>query len=213
MGEKGTIIGVLKDFHLTSLQEPTSPLIVQLTGAWPGGCILVRTVAGKTDMAIASMEKIAKDLNPKFSFTYHFTDEEYQKLYKSEDIVGSLSNYFAALAIFISCMGLLGLAMFTGEQRTKEIGIRKVLGASVISLFSLLSREFILLVMIAQLIASPLAWAAMHNWLQDYAYRIHIGGWIFVFAGLTAILIALLTVSFQALKSAFMNPARSLRSE
>ncbi|MDP4129149.1 MAG: ABC transporter permease [Bacteroidota bacterium] len=212
-GKKGTIIGVVKDFHLTSLQEPMSPLIVQLSGSWPGRCILVRTVAGKTDMAIASMEKIAKDLNPKFPFTYHFTDEEYQKLYKSEDIVSSLSDYFAALAIFISCMGLLGLAMFTAEQRRKEIGIRKVLGASVMSLFSLLSREFILLVMIALLIASPLAWTVMHNWLMDYAYRIHIGGWIFGFAGLMAIFIALLTVSFQALKSAFMNPVKSLRTE
>ncbi len=146
-------------------------------------------------------------------FTYYFSDEEYQKLYKSEQVVSKLSDYFAFLGIFISCLGLLGLAMFTAEQRTKEIGIRKVLGASVVSLFTLLSKEFIILVVIALLIASPLAWWAMHAWLQGFAYKVPIGIWVFAVAGVLAILIALLTVSFQAIKAAVANPVKSLRTE
>jgi len=128
-------------------------------------------------------------------------------------VVDQLSNYFSVLAIFISCLGLLGLVMFSAEQRTKEFGIRKVLGASPAILFSLLSREFLLLVLIALAIASPVAWLTMNNWLQDYQYRINITWSIFVIAGLVALTIALLTVSFQAVKSAIANPVKSLRTE
>jgi putative ABC transport system permease protein len=162
---------------------------------------------------LASLEKICKELNPKFPFTYKFSDEEYQKLYKSEQVVSQLANYFAFLGIFISCLGLLGLVMFTAEQKMKEFGIRKVLGASAGSLFNLMSKEFLLLVVIALAVATPLAWLAMNSWLQDYVYRIHISWWMFVIAGLLAILVALLTVSFQAIKAALANPVKSLRSE
>jgi len=144
---------------------------------------------------------------------YQFSDKEFEKLYKNEAVVSKLSDAFAALGIFISCLGLLGLAMFTAEQRTKEIGIRKVLGASVGSLFTLLSREFVMLVIIAMIIATPVAWWAMSKWLQNYQYHIPIAWWIFVLAGVIAILITLVTVSFQSIKAALMNPIKSLRSE
>jgi ABC-type antimicrobial peptide transport system permease subunit len=189
------------------------PLIVRLRNPTDDGYILVRLDAQHTKEALAGLEKISNNLNPKFPFTYHFTDEQYRKQYKSDVIVANLSNCFAALAIFISCMGLLGLAMFTAEQRTKEIGIRKVLGAGVFSLLTLLSGEFLLLVLIALVIATPLAWWAMYTWLQDYAYQIHIEWWFFALAGAAAILIALLTVSFQAVRAASANPVKSLRSE
>jgi len=210
---QGKIVGVLKNFHLTTLHEPIMPLIVRLRNPTDDGYILVRLDAQHTKEALAGLEKISNNLNPKFPFTYHFTDEQYRKQYKSDVIVANLSNCFAALAIFISCMGLLGLAMFTAEQRTKEIGIRKVLGAGVFSLLTLLSGEFLLLVLIALVIATPLAWWAMYTWLQDYAYQIHIEWWFFALAGAAAILIALLTVSFQAVRAASANPVKSLRSE
>jgi putative ABC transport system permease protein len=210
---KGTIIGVLKDFHFNSLHTQINPLILRLGENIEWGSALVRTEPGKTRQALASLEKVCGELNPKFPFTYKFSDEEYQKLYKSEQVVSQLANYFAFLAIFISCLGLLGLVIFTAEQRTKEFGIRKVLGASPASLFNLLSKEFLLLVLIAMVIASPLAWIAMNNWLQNYVYRINISWWMFVIAGSAALLIALMTVSFQAIKAAVANPVKSLRTE
>ena len=211
--KKGTIIGVLKDFHFNSLHTEINPLVLRLGENIEWGAALVRTEPGKTKEALASLEKICKELNPKFPFTYQFSDEEYQKLYKSEQVVSQLANYFAFLGIFISCLGLFGLVIFTAEQKTKEFGIRKVLGASAASLFNLLSKEFLLLVIVALIIASPLAWLAMNSWLQDYVYRIHISWWMFVIAGLLAILVALITVSFQAIKAAMANPVKSLRSE
>ncbi len=212
-GKKGSIVGVLKNFHFASLHEPIKPMILRLGEKDSWGNILVRTEAGKTKQALVNLEKLYKQLNPKFPFTYSFADEEYQKLYKSEQVVSKLSDYFAFLGIFISCLGLLGLVMFTAEQRTKEIGIRKVLGASVSSLYTLLSREFIILVVIALIIASPLAWWAMNAWLQSFAYRIPIALWVFAAAGALAVLIALITVSFQAIKAAIANPVKSLRTE
>jgi hypothetical protein len=211
--KKGSIIAVLKDFHFNSIHQPINPLIIRLGEEEDWGWALVRTEAGKTKQALAGLEKLCKELNPQFPFSYLFSDEEYQKLYKNEQVISKLANYFAFLAIFISCLGLLGLAMFTAEQRTKEIGIRKILGASIASLFTLLSKEFLLLVSLALIIASPVAWWMMNNWLQDYAYRIPISWWMFVLAGLMAILIALITVSFQATKAAVANPVKSLRTE
>jgi putative ABC transport system permease protein len=174
---------------------------------------MIRIKAGMTKVAISHLGKICKTLNPQFPFSYSFSDEQYQKMYKSEEIVSRLSNVFAVFAIFISCKGLLGLAMFTSEQRTREIGIRKVLGAGIVSLFTLLSGEFIMLVGIAILIASPIAWWAMDAWSQDFAYHIKIDWWIFLFAGLAAIFIALLTVSFQSIRAALVKPIQSLRAE
>ena len=212
-GKKGTIIGVVKDFHFSSLRLPIEPLILRLHDNATWGTALIKTEKGKTKEALASLEQLCKTLNPKFPYTYQFADEEFTKLYTSESVINKLSNYFAFLAIFISCLGLLGLVMFTAEQRTKEIGVRKVLGASVAGLFTLLSKEFLQLVTIALLIASPLAWWAMNSWLKDYQYRTDISWWIFAVAGLLAVFIALATVSFQAIKAALANPIKSLRTE
>lgn len=212
-GRKGTVIGVIKNFHFASLHDEINPLVLRLTEADNSGYILVRTTAGQTSQAIATLRLLNKQLNPAFPFNYQFADEEYYKKYKSEEVTGKLSNYFAFLAIFISCLGLLGLAMFTAEQRTKEIGIRKILGASVAQLFTLLSREFLALVLIALLIATPAAWWAMTGWLQNYAYHTSIPIWIFAVAGSLALLIALATISFQALKVSLASPIKSLKKE
>jgi ABC-type antimicrobial peptide transport system permease subunit len=210
---KGTIIGVVKDFHFSSLHEAINPLMLRLGENFDGGIALVKTEPGKTKEALASLGKLYKELNPKVPFTYKFSDEEYQKLYKSEQVVSQFANYFAFLAIFISCLGLLGLVIFTAEQRTREIGIRKVLGATVPNVVGLLSKDFLKLVFIANLISWPLGWWAMNTWLQNVEYRTAINWWVFVLAGLTAVLIALLTVSFQAIKAAIANPVKSLRTE
>lgn len=212
-GRPGTIIGVLKDFHFNSVYREVNPLVLRAGENMEWGSAMIRTEPGKTKQALASLEKVCKQLNPKFPFTYKFSDEEYAKLYKSEQVISKLADYFAFLAIFISCLGLLGLVMFTAEQRTKEFGIRKVLGASPVSLFGLLSKEFLLLVLLAMIIASPLAWLAMDNWLKDFVYKISISWWMFIIAGAVAVLIALITVSFQAVKAALANPVKSLRTE
>jgi predicted permease len=210
---QGKIIGVVKDFHLTSLHQKIMPLVIRMRNPDEGGNILVRIDARHTKEVMTSLGQLCTTLNPQFPFTYYFTDDQYLKQYKSDVIVSRLSNGAAILAIFISCMGLLGLAMFTAEQRTKEIGIRKVLGAGIFSVLTLLSGEFLLLIVIALVIASPLAWWAMHNWLHNYEYRIRIQWWFFGLAGALALLIALAIVSFQAMKAALVNPVKSLRSE
>ncbi|MBS1503500.1 MAG: ABC transporter permease, partial [Bacteroidetes bacterium] len=212
-GKKGKIVGIIKDFHFNSLHNPIYPLVVHLDPKASFGNIIIRTKPGQTREAIASIEKLCKELNPKFTVSYQFADLEYKKMYDNEQVVSKLSDAFAALGIFISCLGLLGLAMFTAEQRTKEIGIRKVLGASVGSLFTLLSKEFVILVVISLVLATPFAWWAMGKWLLNYQYHIDIAWWIFLLAGFIAVLITLVTVSFQATKAALMNPIKSLRSE
>lgn len=213
-GDPGKIIGVMKDFHHNSLKVPIEPLILRLfRGDRTWGSVIVRTEAGNTKQAIASMESTFKKFNPGFPFRYYFTDDEIAKNYKSEYTVSKLSRYFAFLAIFISCLGLFGLITFTAEQRTKEIGIRKVLGASVGGIVRMLSKDFLKLVLIAAIIAFPLAWLAMNKWLADFAYRVEIGWVVFVVAGLVAILIALVTISVQAIKAALANPVKSLRTE
>ncbi|MDR3711289.1 MAG: ABC transporter permease [Puia sp.] len=209
---KGPIIGVVKDFHLHSLHEAITPLILTLQ---PGNVSLfmVRTEKGKTQEAVTSLQSMAQKYNPAYPFEYHFLDELYEQTYKSEMIVGKLVRIFAVMAILISCLGLFGLATFTAEQRIKEIGIRKVLGASVSGIAALLSKEFLRLVFIALVIASPIAWWAANNWLSGFVYRISIGWQVFVLAGLAAILIALVTVSSRAIKAALSNPVKALRSE
>lgn len=215
-GKKGQIIGLMKDFHHNSLHVPIEPLIIRLhLKSWgnPFGNIIVRTEQGKTTQAIASMEKIFKKFNPGYPFKYYFADQEIASRYKSEYTVSKLSRYFAFLAIFISCLGLFGLVTFTAEQRTKEIGIRKVLGASVPGIVQMLSKDFIKLVLIASVIAFPVAWWFVNSWLQDFAYRVPIGWTAFVISGIAAVLIALITVSFQAIKASMSNPVKSLRTE
>jgi putative ABC transport system permease protein len=212
-GVQGKIIGVLKDFHFSSLHEQIRPLIIPFGERETYGTALIRTQPGKTKEALASLKSLYKQLNPNFQFSYTFSDEEYNKLYNDEQIIGKLSDAFAFLAIFISCLGLLGLAMFTAEQRTKEIGIRKIVGANVASLFVLLSQEFLILVVIALFIASPVAWYAMNKWLQGFAYHTPLQLWMFALSGGLIVFIALATVSFQAIKAALVNPIKNLRSE
>jgi ABC-type antimicrobial peptide transport system permease subunit len=166
-----------------------------------------------THEALGKIGDIFKKYNPGGPFEYKFTDEEYARKFSDEQRTGSLATVFAILAIFISCLGLFGLAAFVAEQRIKEIGVRKVLGASVFNLWRLLSKDFLLLVIIALIIAVPLSYYFMHNWLQNYEYRTQLAWWIFAVAGIAAFLITLLTVSFQAIRAALMNPVKSLRTE
>ena len=212
-GKQGTIIGVVKDFHFNSLHDPIQPLILRMREDEISGNALVRIDPAKTKQALRSFDALSKQFNPKFPFTYQFLDEAYNSLYTSEQMINKLAGYFAFIAIFICCLGLLGLVMFTAEQRIKEIGIRKVLGANTASVFGLLSKDFLVLVFIAFVIASPLAWWAANNWLTGFAYRIHISWWIFLLAGFLAMIIALATISVQALKAAMANPVKSLRTE
>ncbi len=212
-GKPGTIVGVVKDFHFNSLHEPIRPLVLRMGENIGWGVILVRTQPGKTKEALESLEQLCKEINPKFPFTYGFLDEEYQKLYKSEQVIGKLADAFAFLGIFISCLGLLGLAMFTAQQRVKEIGIRKVLGAGAASLFNLLSREMLVLVGASLLIAAPIGWLAMNKWLSAYAYKVDITVWTVIEAGVLVFVIALSTISFQAVRAVRANPVESLRTE
>ncbi|KAA0989590.1 ABC transporter permease [Dyadobacter aurulentus] len=208
----GKIVGLMQDFHFNSLHEQIRPLIIRFS---PGhyGNILIRTQPGQTAGALASVERLYKKINPKFPFKYSFVDSDYERTYRSEDIVGRLATIFSGLAIFIACLGLFGLAAFTAEQRTKEIGVRKVLGASVAGIVALLSGDFLKLVCTAILIATPVSWFVMNKWLTSYAYKIEISWWVFVLAGLLSIGIALLTISFQSIKAALMNPVKSLKNE
>jgi ABC-type antimicrobial peptide transport system permease subunit len=151
--------------------------------------------------------------NPGYPFDYRFVDDQFNQMFLSEMLMSKLARVFAVLAILISCLGLFGLAAYTAERRTKEIGIRKVLGASVAGLTGLLSKDFLRLVVLSCLIAFPVAWWAMHDWLQNYEYRVHIQWWVFAVAGILSVLIALFTISFQAIKAAMSNPIKNLRTE
>lgn len=210
---EGKIIGVLKDFHVASMHQAIEPLIVRLDENRQWASILVRTEKGKTKEALSGLDKLYRTMNPKFPFTYQFSDLEFAKLYQSEQLVGKLSNYFAFLAIFISCLGLFGLATFAASQRTREISVRKILGASVSNILALLSGSFLKPVAMAILIASPIAWYVMNKWLDDFAYKIAIRWWMFAVAGVTVIVVALATISFQAIKAAIANPVKSLKTE
>ncbi|SEL53700.1 ABC transporter permease [Parapedobacter koreensis] len=210
---QGQVIGVLEDFHFNSMHHTIEPLIVRLDENWGWGTILVRIAPGQTAPALKGLEQVNKTLNPAIPFTYQFSDWEFSKLYHSEQLVSRLASCFAVLALIVSCLGLFGLATFTAAQRVKEIGVRKVLGASVMSVVYLLSAGFIRLVLLAILIASPIAWWAMNSWLEDFAYRIAIEWWMFIIAGLVAAVIALLTISGQAIRAAVANPVESLRDE
>jgi ABC-type antimicrobial peptide transport system permease subunit len=212
-GRSGTIIGVIDDFHFESLHVPIEPLIIALREKNTWGNVIIRTRAGKTKEALASIESLVKQINPALPFTYSFADDEYAKKYKSEQVISKLANGFAGMAILISCLGLFGLAAFMAEQRSKEIGVRKILGASATSIILLLTKDFLKLVVLAFMIASPLAWYVMNKWLTNFAYQIDIEWWMFAMAALLAIAIALLTVSYQSIKAALVNPIKSLRSE
>jgi putative ABC transport system permease protein len=211
-GRTGTIIGVVKDFHFRSLQEVIKPLSIRIE---PRACDLlsVNIDGHHIPGTIAAIERKWKELLPDKPFSYFFLDEFFDKQYRAEDRFGKLFLYFAGLAIFISCLGLMGLASYSTVQRTKEIGVRKVVGASVSQIVFLLSRDFLQLVLLAFVVSAPIAWWLIEGWLNGFAYRIPVYWWIFAIAGLLAVLIAVLTVSFQAIRAALVNPVNSLRSE
>jgi putative ABC transport system permease protein len=208
----GTIIGVVKDFHFASMKQKIEPAIFEYKPQ-KDGAIYIKTTGQGATAAIAAAEVEWKQYNAGYPFGYTFLDDSFNKLYQSEQRTGTLFNVFAMIAIIISCLGLFGLAAFTAQIRTREIGVRKVLGASVSTIISLLARDFIKLVLVAIVIAVPLAWYMMDKWLQDFAYKINIGWSVFLLSGAIAILIAIITISFQSIKAALANPVKSLRTE
>jgi ABC-type antimicrobial peptide transport system permease subunit len=212
-GTNITIVGVVNDFIYNDMYSTPSPLIMYADTSNTSVMSLRFKPGTNLTTALPAVEKVLKTHNPGYPFEYYFVDAEFDKIFKTETLIGKLAGVFSVLAIFISCLGLFGLAAYTAERRTKEIGIRKVLGASAQGLAALLSKDFLLLVAISCLIAFPLAWWAMNNWLQTYSYRIDIQWAVFVLSGLLALMIAILTVSFQAIKAAVANPVKSLRTE
>lgn len=212
-GEDRVVVGVVKDMVMESPYNPVKPTIFFLQYEWANVItIRIKPTMSATE-ALAAIGPVFRKYNPESPFEYEFTDLEYAKKFDAEKRIGNLATFFAALAIFISCLGLFGLASFVAEQRTKEIGVRKVLGASVFNLWKMLSREFVVLVILSCLVAIPLASYFLHQWLQQYEYRTQLSWWIFALTGLGALVITLLTVSYQAIKAALMNPVKSLRAE
>ena len=210
---KGKIIGLTNDFNNDNLHRGIEPLIF-LYSKTVGSNYFIRINGNvPVNTTLASIEKTFKKYSPAYPFDYSFLDEVFANEYRTETIIGRLSLIFTTIAILISCLGLFGLAAYSAAKRTKEIGVRKVLGASVSNIVALLSEDFIKLVAIAFVIAVPVAYFIMRRWLQDFTYRINISWWIFILAGIAAILIALITVSFQSIKAAMANPVKSLRTE
>ncbi len=207
----GTVRAVIKDFHFASFHNPIKPLVL-FNETW-GDNLLVKLSGNNIERTISFLGTKWKKIVSHRPFEYSFLEESYNKMYDSELRLGKLLNIFATVAILLAVLGLFGLSAYAIQQRIKEIGIRKVLGASVLNLVTLLSKDFLKLVAIASLIAFPIAWLAMNKWLQDFAYRVNIPWWIFLAAGLITVIIALLTVSFQVIKAAFVNPVKNLRTE
>ena len=212
-GQKFTVVGVVKDFVYNNMYADATPLILFCDPANTNFLTIRLKDNANIANALSKVESVIKANNPGYPVAYNFVDDQFNQYFKSEVLIGKLAGVFAVLAIVISCLGLFGLSAFTAERRTREIGIRKVLGASISGLATLLSKDFILMVLLSCVISFPLSWWMMHNWLQDYQYRASISLWVFVIAGMSAIIIAVITVSFQAVKAALMNPVKSLRSE
>jgi putative ABC transport system permease protein len=216
-GKNGKIVGVVKDFHFSSFHNKIEPLILQFpTKGQESGRYRLLTIRCQPGTMIKCLGEIKETWRVWFSnvpFNYYFLDDNLNTLYRAEERMGTLFQYFTFLAIFIACLGLYGLILFSAEQKTKEVGIRKVLGAPVRSVMLLLSKEFILLVVSANIIAWPIAWIVMNKWLQNFAYRIDLTIWPFLISGLLALVIALLTVSWQVIRVATANPVESLRYE
>lgn len=206
-----TIIGVVKDFNFSSLRENITPVVMMLDKN--NGCLAIRVQPQNIKPLLSKLEAKYKALAPEGHFNYSFMDADFEAAYRTEQRMGSLFIIFTSLAIIIACLGLFGLAAYAAEQRNKEIGIRKALGASVTNIVTMLSADFIKLVLIAIIIALPLAWYSMHQWLQNFAYRTGIHWWVVTGAGVLALIVAFLTISFQAIKAAVANPVKSLRSE
>jgi putative ABC transport system permease protein len=212
---RGHIIGVIKDFHFESMHQSIVPIVLLMSPFSNPyfNNLSVKFSGTNTDKSLNSLENIWKKYLPEVPYEYTFLDENFDKLYEAEQRQGNIFTAFACIAIFIACLGLFGLSAFTISQRVKEIGVRKVLGANISGIVALLSKDFLMLVLVAALIAFPIAWFAMHSWLKDFAYRVNISWWIFIVAALAALAIALITISFQAIKAAMANPVKALRSE
>jgi hypothetical protein len=207
------VIGVVRDYVYGDMYSQPDPVIF-ICHPQAGSYLYIKTKPSPNPgQTLARIGTIIKNANPGYPFNYRFVDDQFNNMFNNETLISKLSGVFSSLAIFISCLGLFGLAAFTAERRTKEIGIRKVLGATVTDITSLLSRDFIRLIVLSNLVAFPIAWLVMNSWLKGYAYRISINGWVFVAAGLTALVIALVTVSFQSIKAAMANPAKSIKAE
>jgi putative ABC transport system permease protein len=207
----GIVKGVIKDFHFESLHNAIKPLVL-----FPdvySNVMMVKLSGNNLTQSISFLEDKWKKLVPHRPFEFHFLDEDFNKMYSSELRIGKVLNIFAGTAILLACLGLFGLSSYAAQQRIKEIGIRKVLGASVSSIVAILSKDFIKLATVATIIATPVAWWVMSKWLQDFTYRINMSWWIFVAAGAACVLIAVMTVSFQAIKAALSNPIKNLRTE
>ncbi len=213
MGQDWHVIGVVEDFILDSPYHAMEPMFIAGANGWFNVMHIKLNGAKPTKTNIASLEAIFKKYNPAYEVNYRFVDEEYARKFEDEKRTGQLATLFAVLTIIISCLGLFGLSSYMAENRLKEIGVRKVLGASVLSIAALLSKDFFKLVALAILIGSPVAWWMMHSWLQGFPYRVSIHWWVFLAAGMAAMGIALLTVSYQAIKAATVNPVKSLRTE
>ncbi len=207
------IVGVVKDFHYEDLHKPILPYAFLLNNQPFYNYLIVHVNTAHVDNVLAFLGQKWKVLRPDEPFEYSFLDDDFQRNYQADSRTSRIVTYFTIISILISCLGLFGLAAFAAQQRTKEIGVRKVLGASVYSIIALLSQDFLKLVLIALLIASPLAWYAMNRWLQGFAYKVDVEWWVFALAGTLAVAVALLTVSFQSIRAALMNPVKSLRSE
>lgn len=212
-GRPLNVVGVIKNMVMNSPYEEARPTVFNLSTEQNNVIILKLNPTTSASTSLGKIESIYKKYDPAQIFDYNFADTEYEKKFRSEERIGKLAGFFALLAIAISCLGLFGLASFVAAQRTKEIGVRKVLGASIFSVWNLLSKDFLTLVVISFIIAVPVAWYTMHKWLTDYSYRVTIGWDIFFLAGILSVFIAIVTVSFQALKAAIANPVRSLRTE
>jgi len=205
------IVGVVKDFNFKKVQQPIEPLVMETN--FGGGYVVMRTTPTNIQKVITTLQKTFGNVYGDYPFSYGFVNDDLAKMYITEQRMGSLFNIFSVLSIVISCLGLFGLATFATQKRIKEIGVRKVLGAGEAGIVALLSKDFIKLVAISLIVAFPIAWLAMNKWLDNFSYRINMKWWMFVAAGLGAIIIALATVSFQAIKAATANPVKSLRSE
>ena len=212
-GQPFRVVGVVKDVILESPYAAVRPSVYRLN-TYPGGVMIVKlNPAATITQALSELGKMYRQHYPDFEFKPSFVNEEYNRKFGNEERIGKLAGFFAGLAIFISCLGLFGMASFVAQQRSKEIGVRKVLGASVLSLWKLLSKDFIGLVLLSLLIAIPIAYYYMNGWLQNFAYRPKLSAWIFIAAGIAAILISMLTVSYQSIKAALINPVKSLKTE
>ena len=209
---KGIIAGVVKDFHFQNMRTPIHPLVIHYSTDWRGK-MYIRTTGKDASRALAAVESTWKKYNPDYDFFYTFLDSEFNDLYKSDLHVGQLFNCFAVLTILISCLGLFGLITYTAESKVKEIGVRKVLGAGILHIVTLLSRDFLILIAIAAAIAVPVAWYGLHGFLQGYAYRTELNGWVFAAAGAITLVIAMITVSYKCIQAALANPVKSLRTD